>query len=115
VFNNIDFWNAPGILNPEARHKFSLNTCDGCHGAETQTSFLQVFPRFPGQESSLSGFMTGIDVFDPVSGQIRRLNDLGRRNADLKALVCPPEAALASPQARGAEPTSLRRGIGRVH
>jgi hypothetical protein len=119
VFNNIDFWNAPGIVNPEARHKFSLNTCDGCHGAETQTSFLQVFPRFPGQESSLSGFMTGIDVFDPVSGQIRRLNDLGRRNADLKALVCPPEeAALASPQAVGGQPssgTSLRRGIGRVH
>jgi hypothetical protein len=127
IFNNIDLWFAPGIRNNEARHKFSLNTCNGCHGAETQTQFLQISPRFPGSESRLSGFLTGIDVFDPFSGQQRRLNDLGRRNADLKAVVCPPEPPLpgspAGSAAAGssaattatAPTTSLRKGIGRVH
>jgi hypothetical protein len=119
VLNNPDFWAAQGVLNNEARHKFSLNTCNGCHGIETQTPFLQVNPRFPGQESTLSGFMTGIDAFDPISGQPRRLNDLGRRNADLKALVCPPDAPSAGPRLQSAQSstggTSVRRGIGRVH
>jgi hypothetical protein len=110
VFNNIDVWNGIGVFNNEARHKFSLNTCNGCHGGETNTGFLQVSPRSPGQESFLSGFMTGTDVFDPFSGQVRRLNDLGRRNADLKALVCPSDGLAA---AEGG--TSLRKGISRVH
>jgi hypothetical protein len=88
VFNNIDFWDAPGITNPEARHKFSLNTCNGCHGAETQTIFLHVFPREVGRQSNLSGFLTGIDVFDPITGQQRRLSELGRRRALLESLVC---------------------------
>ena len=112
IFNNIDAWFAPNVANNDARHKFSLNTCNGCHGGETNTGFLHVNPRFPGQESFLSGFMTGIDVFDQVSGEIRRLNDLGRRNADLKAIVCPSAALRASSSA--ARPT-LRKGIGRVH
>jgi hypothetical protein len=112
------------VFNNEARHKFSLNTCNGCHGAETQTSFLQVFPRFPGSESELSGFMTGIDVFDPFTGQPRRLNDLARRNADLKAVVCAGEplagatapATSGAPQAAAtASPATLRKGISRVH
>jgi len=54
IFNNIDFWSAPAIVNPEARHKFSLNTCNGCHGGETNTAFLHIFPRIPGQPSTLS-------------------------------------------------------------
>lgn len=91
VFNNIDFWNAPGITNPEARHKFSLNTCSGCHGQETQTAFLQIFPREPGQQSTLSGFLTGTTVFDPVSGQQRTLNELGRRRKLLESVVCTDE------------------------
>lgn len=91
VFNNIDFWNAPGITNPEARHKFSLNTCNGCHGNETQTAFLHVFPRNPGEQSNLSGFLTGIDAFDPITGQPRRLSELARRRGLLEALVCAGE------------------------
>jgi hypothetical protein len=114
VFNNIDVWSGVGVLNNEARHKFSLNTCNGCHGGETNTRFLHVNPRFPGNETFLSGFMTGIDVQDPFSGQFRRLNDLGRRNADLKALVCPPAEGLRSASA-AAPGTSLRKGISRVH
>ncbi|KYG11280.1 hypothetical protein BE21_57890 [Sorangium cellulosum] len=95
-FNNLTAWTAPGILNNEARHKFSLNTCNGCHGAaETGTPFLHVNPRSLGSEATLSGFMTGINMPDPVTGELRFLNDLGRRNQDLKALVCEPAPTFA--------------------
>ncbi|WP_437499702.1 LamG-like jellyroll fold domain-containing protein [Sorangium sp. So ce1099] len=122
-FNNLTAWTAPGILNNEARHKFSLNTCNGCHGgAETGTTFLHVNPRTPGSEASLSGFMTGINIPDPVTGEARTLNDLGRRNQDLAALVCEPVPTFAAgaPAARAAAPSGsrsafVRRGIGRVH
>jgi hypothetical protein len=114
VFNNIDFWFAPGILNNEARHKFSLNTCNGCHGAETQTGFLHINPRFaPGGESLLSSFLTGETVFDPISGQPRTLNDLARRKADLTMLVCTPPT-LRSLRADTGAPT-IAKGISRVH
>ena len=65
-----------------------MNTCNGCHGPETNTSFLMITPRFPGSEAFLSGFITGTTVFDPFSGQVRTLNDLGRRRQDLTSLVC---------------------------
>ena len=68
VFNDIDFWEAPGVES-EARHKFSLNTCNGCHGAETGSAFLQIFPRFAGEQSQLAGFQTGITVSDPITGE----------------------------------------------
>jgi hypothetical protein len=92
VFN--DFftqWNAPGINNLEARFHFAVNTCNGCHSTETGTFFLQITPRFPGNEASLSGFLTGISVFDPFAGVGRSFNDLARRAADLKSIVCPNE------------------------
>ncbi|AUX40415.1 hypothetical protein SOCE26_018160 [Sorangium cellulosum] len=120
--NNLTAWTAPGILSNEARHKFSLNTCNGCHGgAETGTPFLHVNPRAPGREAVLSGFMTGIEIADPVSGEQRTLNDLARRNQDLKELVCGPVPALArtATAERAGVATSrsafIRRGIGRVH
>ena len=49
-----------------ARHKFSLATCNGCHGAESGTSFLHVRPASFGSPASLSGFLTGATVADPV-------------------------------------------------
>jgi hypothetical protein len=91
VFNNIDIWEAPNVTNPEARHKFSLNTCNGCHGGETNTSFLQISPREPGQQSFLAGFQTGTTVFDPFTGESRRLAELARRRALMESVVCPPE------------------------
>ena len=112
VFNDLIFWQAPGISNNEARHKLSLNTCNGCHGPETQTTFLIIGPRFPGSESFLSPFLTGTSAFDPFSGQVRSLNDLSRRNADLKGLVCATPGLRAS-GATGA--TSIAKGIQRVH
>jgi hypothetical protein len=91
VFNPLDTWFPAGVIDPEARHKFALNTCNGCHsGQETNTAFLMVFPRSPGQESRLSPFLTGTTVFDGFVGP-RLLNDLARRNRDMRRLVCPPD------------------------
>ncbi|MFY2558437.1 Ig-like domain-containing protein [Corallococcus terminator] len=83
------FWNAPGA-DPEARHRFSLNTCNGCHAGETQTTFLHVFPRSAGSASAPSPFMTSLaPTPDPVSpSTVRVFNDLGRRDDDLENLVC---------------------------
>jgi hypothetical protein len=110
VFNDLNTWFAPGVDN-EARHHFALNTCNGCHSTqETNTFFLQISPRTQGSEASLSGFLTGTTVSDPVTFQQRTFNDLGRRNADLKAIECPN-----SPVPAGAPNTTLRKGISRVH
>jgi Concanavalin A-like lectin/glucanases superfamily len=81
-------WNAPGITDPDARFHMSLNTCNGCHGRDTNTAFLMINPRFPGQEARLSPFLTGTTAFDQFTGQLRPLNDLARRRADLTAMVC---------------------------
>jgi hypothetical protein len=104
IFNDLGSWLAPGIADNEARHHFALNTCNGCHSAqETGTFFLQIAGRFPGQESQLSGFLSGTSVFDPVTGQQRTFNDLGRRKADFDAIVCATGGA------------SLRKGVDRMH
>jgi hypothetical protein len=95
-FNNIDFWSAAGIRNNDARHALSLNTCNGCHGAETSTGFLHIAPRTRDQAAGRSGFLTGITVNDPVSGQARTFNDLARRNRDLHDLVCSGGVAAAA-------------------
>lgn len=89
VFNDFIPWNAPGINSSEARFRFSTNTCSGCHSPETSTTFLQISPRFPGSEAFLSAFLTGTTVTDPFTGEPRTLNELGRRAAGLRALVCP--------------------------
>jgi hypothetical protein len=101
--NDGSVWAAPGILDPEARHHFALNTCSGCHLVETGTTFLHVGPRLTGSASRLSGFLTGKTVVDPVTQERRTFNDLARRRADLESIVCQPAGA------------SLRRGIDRVH
>jgi hypothetical protein len=87
--NNLVAWSAPGILDPEARHHFSLNTCNGCHGsAETHTEFLHIAPRSVGEASSISAFLRGLAMHDPISGDLRILNELGRRKSELERLVC---------------------------
>ena len=99
-FNNFDFWSATGIVNNDARHKFSLNTCNGCHGRETDTVFLQVSPRSLGQVAAISGFLggedgLGIDVSDPISSVTRHFNDLEFRAKDLCRLLQKPCSELA--------------------
>jgi hypothetical protein len=97
VFNNLVEWDAPGIADPDARFHQSLNTCNGCHGPETNTTFLMITPRFaPGGRAFLSPFLTGTSVQDPFSGQTRQLNDLARRQADLTSLVCGTDAGAAT-------------------
>ena len=96
VFNDLIFWNGPGITDPDARFHASMNTCNGCHGPETNTGFLMITPRFPGTEAQLSPFITGTQAFDQFSGQSRNLNDLARRKADLTALVCSSTALKAA-------------------
>lgn len=108
VFNDLSTWFAPGV-NSDARFHFALNTCNGCHSSsETGTFFTQISPRFAFQEASVSRFLTGTTISDPATGQSRTLNDLARRNADLKAVVCTdPSTPIA--------PAQLRKGIQRVH
>jgi hypothetical protein len=79
-------WNAPGIRNPEARHKFALNTCNGCHQAETGTSFLHVTNRSATSASRLSAFFNNIAITDPF-GVRRNFNELSRRKLNFEALL----------------------------
>src|SRR6185295_16783571 len=107
IFNDLGTWFAPGV-DSNARHHFALNTCNGCHSSqETGVGFLQISPRFPGEEAILSGFLTGTTVPDPVTGAPRAFDDLGRRKLDLQAIVCPAQGARTA--------TTLRTGISRVH
>ncbi len=89
-------WNGPGIRNPEARFKFSLNTCNGCHFAEgglnqnltPGIAFLQIRPRDAGQEAVLSTFMTGNSLPDPINTNIvRQVNDVQRRMDDYHTVL----------------------------
>jgi hypothetical protein len=84
-------WQVPGV-SPETRHRFARNTCNGCHTfSETGGAEFQVRPRFPFQESQLSGFLLGADVTDFAAGVVRHFNELGRRGRILHGFVCPDE------------------------
>jgi hypothetical protein len=78
-------WNGPG-LDPITRFHASINTCNGCHGFDTQSVFFQIRPRMAGTEASLSPFLLGVTIFEPGGPFV--LNDLGRRKDDLRGLVC---------------------------
>ena len=110
TFNELVTWFAPGV-NPDARHHFAINTCNGCHGQqETSTRFFMMFPRFAGTETFFSPFLTGgVTMHDPVTAQPRSHNELARRNADLRSLVCPGAVPLSS------SPTTIAKGSSRVH
>lgn len=90
------------ILNDFDRHVFSLNTCSGCHGGETQTFFTHIDPAPFNSEAGLSGFLTGeagrgftedadgdasnnlMTVNDPSGAPfLIQYNDLRRRSIDL--------------------------------
>ncbi|WP_147444149.1 MULTISPECIES: Ig-like domain-containing protein [Corallococcus] len=91
------FFNASGV-NPEARHQFSVNTCNGCHAGETRTVFLHVGPRAAGQQAFLSPFLDNPSPTpDPTgAGPGRVFHDLERRRDDLSALVCGEPPTLKS-------------------
>jgi len=104
---NTEFEAWRGVVDPVLRQAFAINTCNGCHSVgETGTAFQHIMPPFNRGEVSLSPFLRGVTVADPVTGEPRRFNDLRRRADDLAALVCAAE---------GAPRASLRRGLHRVH
>ncbi|HEV2706113.1 MAG TPA: choice-of-anchor X domain-containing protein [Pyrinomonadaceae bacterium] len=87
------------ITNREARHKFSINTCNACHATETATAFTHVKPAPFNTVAGLSGFMTGIDVVDPADGTpTRHFNEFERRALDLDQLVNLPSVFQMSHQ-----------------
>ncbi len=87
------FWIGTDCANPCTRHVLSLNSCNGCHTQETETSFTHITPRAFGTESALSAFLTGATPPNPVldpsgcSGASYNYSDLQRRVQDLNALV----------------------------
>ncbi|HEX8474640.1 MAG TPA: hypothetical protein VF666_11445 [Pyrinomonadaceae bacterium] len=88
------FWNdgpTVAIINRQARHLFSLNTCSACHHSETTTAFTHIKPAPFGTPAGLSGFMTGINVVDPADlAPTRNFNEFKRRSLDLDQLVHTP-------------------------
>jgi hypothetical protein len=100
------FWNDQNIRNPEARHLFSLGTCNGCHARETFPDdaklgqFTHIRPRMSGEEATMSPFLTGRNdngdgyfLADPAGNQdahgliTRPFRELSNRAHDLAGLV----------------------------
>jgi hypothetical protein len=99
------FLDAPGVSNNEARHLLSLNSCVACHTSETGVLFFHSFPRPAGEETFLSGFLTGTSLPDPAEPTVTRtFNDLERRVLDLQHVLSSPAEAL-----------QRERPLGRVH
>ena len=82
-------WRATGIATSQLRHAFSLQTCDGCHGRETDTVFVHVGNATTGvqvgHEALLSSFLTGGTVPDPDDPALdHHFDNLERRAAVLQ-------------------------------
>lgn len=90
-----NYWNAPKPANVDAwswslaRHRFSLGTCNGCHGAETGVGLVfQIKPRSKGFDAELSPFLSGaVTLTDPVDSTQRSYNEMKRRQDDLHWLA----------------------------
>ncbi len=93
------FWNGnPPPNSNTARRHFSTHTCNGCHGRETTTPFLQVHDRAAHSAASLSAFLIGSapgtlpspgteTVADPVDGSPNQFGDLLRREQYVGSLL----------------------------
>ncbi len=80
-------WRARGVVNNNARHKFALNTCSGCHRTETGVPFVHIGSREAGQEAELSSYLLGETVNDPVSNTERSFSEIERRVSDYSVLL----------------------------
>jgi hypothetical protein len=80
-------WTFGDDVDSDTRHNLAVNTCNGCHGQETGTPFVHVSNRQMGQTTQLSGFLTGTEIADPFTGELRSFDDLGRRRDDLEAFL----------------------------
>lgn len=92
--HSLDFnWDGPrpactSIPDNRIRHNLSLNTCNGCHGGETDTRFKHVEPRGALQEAQLSGFLTGNPFLSvDMCGGVHSFGDIERRRVDLCQLL----------------------------
>jgi hypothetical protein len=86
---NVD-WTGAGFQDPiEVRHHFALATCNGCHGGETATFFVQMSRRHRGEDTFLSDYLTGETIRDP-GGVWRDFNELQRRADYLQGLLTQP-------------------------
>ncbi|MFO0755403.1 MAG: hypothetical protein U0359_02865 [Byssovorax sp.] len=66
--SNFTYWQDPtGTLTADGRHLFGLMTCNGCHTAETDTSFTHIQPRQAGKPAKLSPFLA--TSADPSASQ----------------------------------------------
>ncbi len=86
-------WNGAAVVNNnDARNKFSLGTCSGCHFTETNTPFVHINPSSPiGTPAALSGFLTGINMNDPVvPATPRSYHDLQDRKNRIDAIQGSP-------------------------
>ncbi len=79
------------VITPLKRREFSLNSCSGCHTAETNTSFLHVRPRNVGNVAALSGFLTGMGVDSNPSDNDYTADGYFYVNDPWRAAVLPPK------------------------
>lgn len=99
----------------EVRHRFSRNTCNGCHGFEVRPAIentdiaFHIKPRIYTKISELSNFLTGLPMVenplpgdfvfvpDPIVPSVERhFNDLDMRRQDMMSLLFNgPEGSLS--------------------
>jgi len=101
-------WATTGAtVNNMLRHDFALHTCNGCHSTETDTRFMHVGARGPGQPAPLSGFLIGDGAGGPFMVNIPgspaatvAFFDLRRRERDLiRFLLTPCGLTVVEPRA----------------
>ena len=84
-------WDHPSLLSAdqiEARFKFSLNTCSGCHTRETNTVFYHIRPTAPGNPPLISSFLLNSphNVID-VRNVPREFKEMDNRKQALATLA----------------------------
>jgi hypothetical protein len=75
---------------PNARFRFSVGTCRGCHGQDAGANLFHIQPTTPGEPPVLSRFLNGEneEFVDPANPDFRRVfNEMYRRETDLRKLV----------------------------
>ena len=82
-----------GFTTRKPAASFSMNTCNGCHGRESGTAGIHIFPRRFGEESEFSEFLnlSGSRHFveDPVTRKTVALDEMGTRQFVLEVLLNP--------------------------